>query len=188
MRVGMNALFNDIRRQYFSNWKKGIHWVAESYEGRGYCDRNYKKLLIGKPTENYGYICLVIHEATHAVTTKKHGKRWFNRMIKVSNRATELGDHDLAEELASHVEWVKSRHDLGPGDVYARVRDITTDCPNATLEKVTEGVAEYCGQTPEIVRREYPRVAEYYENARLCLRFKSHQEQDQEIGRGSTGI
>jgi hypothetical protein len=57
-----------------------------------------------------GLRTIIIHELAHAVCESRmsrrdrwddrpHNRSWFNRMVRVCDKATKLGDHDLADEV-----------------------------------------------------------------------------------------
>jgi hypothetical protein len=159
--------FQSIRNLYFPAWRNGSNWRICEYEGKGYCDRDAKTIKVGGATENYSLPVLIIHEIAHAVTTGGHSDKWVNRMRKAAERAADLGDKQLADELQSHIAWVMQPgvHDATEEVVYFQIENAAADQPEATFEKVVGWVVQEYGQDMATFLKDYPQARQAYDKA-----------------------
>ena len=159
--------FRRIHKLYFPDWEDGSNWQICEYGGKGFCDRRSMIIKVGDPSEIYSLPVLIIHEVAHAVTTDEHGDEWFRRMRKVEMRAAEVGDHQLANELQSHIAWVASpeAYNVAPEEVYAEIGAAVLDDPTAPFEKIVGWLAESYGQDLHSFLQVFPQAREVYDQA-----------------------
>lgn len=101
--------FEFVRKEFFPRWDNKKEWLVkevnakESFQGR--CERARKTLVIRNLPHNLNSLYfLLIHEICHAVSTDSHGRRWKNRMSRVSELAQKKGNSQLSKMILYDLE------------------------------------------------------------------------------------
>jgi len=105
--------FNYIREIFFPRWDKKGRWKIKlgplppesPPKSQGWCDRKKRKITIKYIPENQNiFYALLIHECCHAVTNDDHEKWFQERMLKVAQKAYQIGNEMLGNLIKFEVD------------------------------------------------------------------------------------
>lgn len=171
-RLRIEAAFAHICKTFFPRWNRHAQWrvcdgLQETPNHR--IARGSKTILLSftpkDETELHG---LLIHEVCHAITRRRHDKKWLKRMMKAAAKAQAVGLGDLAEFLFRTVEGharTGTRLKMMSDMIYYSIEDCVFYNPNLTCDKVIESVAFKWGFRPGELERNWKRCRRVYEEA-----------------------
>ncbi len=168
----LDEAFALVCKTFFPHWNRDAQWrVSSSLDGRPNhrIAKGSKTILLSAIPENDAELhCLLIHEVCHAITRKRHDKKWLHRMKQASDRALAIGREDLAELLVHEVErYARSgtRLKMMVELIYYSIEDCVFANPNLSCEEVLESVALRWGFEPTEMERNWKRCRQVYEAA-----------------------
>jgi hypothetical protein len=119
----------------------------------GYCDKKSKKIGLIRPTK-----ATIIHEICHAVTTKKHGEAWQNRMRKAIETARVLNP-EIVRDLEDQLNQCISNNDISPRELERQIlEDIQLDAEDYSNPEELNRFLLDCGIFPQYNEKIYRRV------------------------------
>jgi hypothetical protein len=122
--------FEFVRKEFFPRWDNKKEWLIKKLTVKdrkelgikgpcmGRCEREIKTILIQAlklfllPHGENSLHWLLIHEICHAVSSDSHGRRWKNRMLRMSELAQKKGDLPLSKMILLDLEKIKKVGEL----------------------------------------------------------------------------
>jgi len=165
--------FDEIKKAFFrrrDDWKLVIDPQLPSH---GRCDNKTKTVKLQfVPKKEDSLNLILIHELCHSLPgckTGTHGKVWQGQMVKKSKIAEKKEMPKLAQLIIKEIEQYKEAIAGGVGtaeDVYQRVREIVTDCPNISYDDLADTIALEYGATRQEFEPCYKRLRKVFERAK----------------------
>lgn len=165
--------FDQIRKLYFPRWDREQRWsfrvaLAPGMIHGSFCDSRNRVIYVS-PEDAADPLArmVLVHEISHAVTTKRHGKRFQERMLTAAERADKLGDTALAGQLREDAEKARRSFDIGDKSyVYPTIREwVLQSDDDLEFEDVRAALALEIGDTPERFDESYPRARRVFDQA-----------------------
>lgn len=133
-----------VRKNFYPRWDRARQWRF-SFVGRqrlrgarGLCDDKTKSIfLLTKYKNTDQLLALAIHEVCHAVTDKRHGKKFLNRLEKARTHAALIDQKEVANQLSFEINSYKEGKKITARDMYTKIEDVVRDTADINL-KFTE--------------------------------------------------
>ncbi len=168
-----------IHKTFFPLWDQKGQWaIKEDYKllGQGLCSEDKKTIFLQfVSSKNDDLYLLLIHEICHAVTNSSHGKKWFDRMLKASNRAKEIGLKNLSERLLNELVGYKEAPPINAKYVYGTIEDWVIQSETLVPYKpLIEALSKDLGCTKGDLTKKYTLTKRAYQKA-VKLRKQNEQ-------------
>lgn len=168
--MNLQRHFQEIKHQFFPCWDRHDSWRVSSRSLRkvhGQCDpeRNVIEIAVlhADPDERDR---LFIHEISHAIAERGHGKKWQHRMEKAARRAEQLGRQRLSQLLREEIIGYQQ-----PGSelehAYNEIRDALHENPDLTFSQIKRYLADQYGLLVSEVGTKFRRAKKVFQEAKL---------------------
>lgn len=159
-----------VRREFFPRWDPKRHWrvVNDSRRepGVGHCRSRSRQIAVNPDGLTYDEIVeLLVHEVCHAVAVDNHSERWWSRMHKAADRATEMGLGQLASAIRENAGQPEeeSQISMRAAAVYEEIRDAVDCQPECSYETIVRGAASSRGCFSEELEQDFPMCRRVYD-------------------------
>ena len=169
--IRLQQAFEYVRRTFFPRWDKQHQWgvkLATDLCLEGECDLETKTILLKSlPRDDNDLYTWLIHEICHAIPVPGHAKKWFSRMMKASNTAWTICQHNLATKIGNEARAFYARKNLRARDVYQLIEDIVIrGASDRSYEDTIDYVArEYGLCNREEAEKRFKRCKAVYDKA-----------------------
>jgi len=135
----------------------------------GYCDIERRTIYIRDDLArdvDARRDALLLHECVHAVTGAGHGRGFRRRLRMCADRARELGDAALANELVAKLEELACTPTARASTIYRMVEEFVEDrAIEPDFEAVLKALSRETGLTPQELLVRYSRLHRIYAEA-----------------------
>ena len=173
----LEGAFNDVRKIFFPRWDRQKKWSVElipDLPSPGRCEIGIKKIILKLIPEDDDELKLIlIHEICHALIPN-HKKRWRDRLRIAAAKAKSIVETALSNKIWNEILDYKKREQTQriyyAEDIYARIEEMLTDCPDASFDSVISYLAQEFGHYKEEFLKMYTKCEQVYEDVKKNIR------------------
>jgi hypothetical protein len=166
----LNNSFGFVRKVFFPGWDRDHRWRVKRVwhlPAHGRCDRASKNILLkDQLSQEDELYYLLIHEICHAISSPYHGRRWQERMMKASEKASKIGRRELAKMLDEEVKTHRQIPKNIDREAYDFIYDVVTASPYIKFNNLITRVAKEYGMYPREFRQRFKRCRKIFNQAK----------------------
>jgi hypothetical protein len=172
----LNSVFDEVKRTFYPRWDTANEWKARrkgrlshGYTGTAMCSRETKTIDISRSyvaQDDEELRCLFAHEICHAVTTASHGQEWQRRLLRVADRASELGQKQLVDKLHREIQTAHGARRATLPAIQHSIEDALFEQPDASFDMVINWAANDWALTADGLLKKYKNLKTFFERAK----------------------
>ena len=167
-KIRLKEAFEYIHGIFFPRWDRYNQWKVQLVPDllvQGLYDRKTKTIMLQcLPECDRDLYTLLVHEICHACDPY-HGKKWINRMLKVSQKARIIGHKNLEKEILNEMDLYQNATCIrvSAQSVYELIEYTVLARPEWSYKKIVKRVAKQYGCYPEELEKRFRRCKSVYD-------------------------